>query len=176
MDAEEEEDGRASPVAELGAEQRGGCFLSRRVDVEKKPPSTGAIACGTLALPPDPPPFIDHGPAQRRRGSGSPAMAVAAGSGALGWRGAPPPAARRPPHPGATPSPEDVVTSSPLDPVRRVGEGAHHGSMPWIWCEGGGRGLAVVGRERKRRAAGARRDRSRGRWVGVSGGRGGERT
>ena len=103
---------------------------------------------------------------EARRGSGSPAMAVAAGSGALGWRGAPPPAARRPPHPGATPSPEDVVTSSPLDPVRRVGEGAHHGSMPWIWCEGGGRGLAVVGRERKRRAAGASRSRSKSREVG----------
>ena len=65
MDVEEEEDGCTSPLAELGEEQRGGCFLSRRVDVEKKPPSTGAIACGTLALPPDPPPFIDHEPAQR---------------------------------------------------------------------------------------------------------------
>ena len=93
-------------------------------------------------------------------------MAVAAGSGALGWRGAPPPAARRPPHLGATPSPEDVVTCSPLDPVRRVGEGAHHGSMPWIWYEGEGRGLAVVGRESKRWVAGASRSRSKWREVG----------
>ena len=64
MDAEKEEDGRASPLAELGAEQRRGCFLSRRVDVEKKPPSTDAIACGTLALPLDSPQFINHGLAQ----------------------------------------------------------------------------------------------------------------
>ena len=38
--------------------------------------------------------------------------------------------------------------------------------MPWIWCEGGGRELAVVRRERKRRAAGASRSKSKSREVG----------